>query len=54
LWVVAQEHPANGLILLILEMGLAIVIGLILYWTLSLDKNSRNQWRYRFRLVMSS
>jgi O-antigen/teichoic acid export membrane protein len=54
LWGVAQEHPANGLILLILEIGLAIVIGLILYWTLSLDKDSRNQWRYRFRLVMSS
>lgn len=54
LWFIAQRHAPSGLGGLIMEMGAAMLGGLILYWSLSLDKNARSEWRYRLKLVMSS
>lgn len=51
--VIARSHRPWGLAGLVLEMGLAFLGGLLLYWTLSLDKNSRSQWRDRLSLVVN-
>jgi O-antigen/teichoic acid export membrane protein len=53
-WFIARSHAPFGLFVLILEIAAAMLGGLILYWTLSLDKDARGEWRSRFKLAMSS
>lgn len=52
LWLVARTHTPWGWLGLAAEMGLSGLGGLVLWWTLTLNKDARTQWRYRLRSVL--
>ena len=54
LWLLARTHVPWGWLGLALEMGFAVLGGLFLWWTLTLDESARTQWRYRLRTLGTS
>jgi len=54
LWLLARTHVPWGWLGLVLEMGSAGLVGLFLWWTLTLDEDARTQWRYRLRTLGAS
>jgi O-antigen/teichoic acid export membrane protein len=54
LWLVARTHTPRGWPGLVIEMGAAVLGGLALWWTLSLDRDARIRWRYRLRSALNA
>jgi O-antigen/teichoic acid export membrane protein len=54
LWLIAKTHTPSGWLVLAAEMGLSSLCGLFLWWNLSLNDDSRKQWRSRLRIVLGS
>jgi O-antigen/teichoic acid export membrane protein len=54
LWLVSRTHTPWGWLGLAMEMGMAGLGGLALWWTLSLNRDARIQWRYRLRSVLGT
>lgn len=52
LWLIARTHTPWGWLGLAMEMGVSGLGGLALWWTLSLNKDGRTQWKYRVRDVL--
>jgi O-antigen/teichoic acid export membrane protein len=53
-WLLARVHTPWSWFGLAMEMSSAVLGGLALWWTLSLNKDARIQWRYRLRSVLWS
>jgi O-antigen/teichoic acid export membrane protein len=54
LWLLARIHTPWGWLGVTLEMGLAGLGGLALWWTLSLNRQARTQWQCRLRSVLGA
>lgn len=54
LWLIAHTHTPWGWLGLAMEMSSAGLGGLALWWTLSLNEDTRTQWRYRLRSVLGA